>query len=250
MQRDQPTRLSRVAGPIALANLVQISVVTTDSVLLGRVDTVSLAAAALAFPVYLVALIVLRSWSTAVQIVAARQHGAHRRDALASTLIVGVLVSLVGGAVLATALTVLRGPIIELLAADDTAADVGRRYLTVLVWALPLAGCILSVQAFDNAVGRPRHTLYANVVLAVTNLATGIALVFGLGLGVVGAGTATIVSSAVALIYLLTRRRPTLIGLAVTPGLGDARRLSTRSAGWRGRRPPSSASVTPTRSWS
>jgi multidrug resistance protein, MATE family len=91
-------RMWQVSWPVLVANLAQILLVVTDTVLLGRYSTEALGAIALAAPVYLVATVVVRGWGTAAQVLVARRYGVGQQAEVARVADVGLALGVTGAA--------------------------------------------------------------------------------------------------------------------------------------------------------
>ncbi|WP_158566858.1 MATE family efflux transporter [Actinomadura craniellae] len=186
-----------------VAGLTQIILNVVDTVMLARLSTAALGAFALAAPVYLVALVVVRGWATAVQIQVARHHGAGRPGEVARVVRVGVLVSLAAGTAVGAVLYAAATPFLTVLGASAELVGPGAGYLRVLAFAVPLAAVSFTVQGACAGVGVTRVAMYHALLVNAVNLPLGLALIFGAGFGVTGAAVATLVATGTGTAYLL-----------------------------------------------
>lgn len=177
------------AFPILIAQLSSIGMMVVDTVVLGHVSPIDLAAVAIGGGIYISLVFALVGILQAVAPVVAHLHGAKRDGEVAAVLqqgfwlalllaVPGVLFLLHPGGALA-------------MAEMDPAVDLKvRQYLALLAWGLPAALCYRTFYAFCNALGKPRVLmgigLYSLVLHAV--LAWGLAQQgwFGEPLGVAG----------------------------------------------------------------
>ncbi|TDB99751.1 hypothetical protein E1267_36655 [Nonomuraea longispora] len=93
-----------LAVPLLVAGLTQIIVNVVDTIMLARWSTTALGAFALAAPVYLIALVIVRGWATAVQIKVAQAHGAGDQRAVVQAVRLGLTTSAVAGLVIGVVL--------------------------------------------------------------------------------------------------------------------------------------------------
>ncbi|MFH0515609.1 MATE family efflux transporter [Streptomyces sp. M41] len=193
----------RLAYPLLVAGLTQIVLNIVDTVMLARLSTDALSAFALAAPVYLVALIVVRGWATAVQVQVAQRHGAGRPDDVARVVRVGLITALAAGVVVGALLYVLATPMLTVLGAPDDLIGPGTAYLRVLAWAVPVAAVSFTLLGACAGIGATRVSMYTALLVNAVNLPLGLLLIFRAGLGVTGAAIATLAATAAGTGYLL-----------------------------------------------
>ncbi|MBX9362999.1 MATE family efflux transporter [Streptomyces sp. WAC04114] len=220
----------RLAYPLLVAGLTQIVLNIVDTVMLARLSTDALSAFALAAPVYLVALIVVRGWATAVQVQVAQRHGAGRPDEVARVVRVGLVTALAAGCVVGALLYTLATPMLTLLGAPEDLVGPGTAYLRVLAWAVPVAAVSFTLLGACAGIGATRVSMYTALLVNAVNLPLGLLLIFRAGLGVTGAAIATLAATAAGTGYLLLYCRTRLP--RVTGDAADSSRDITRGL-WR-----------------
>ena len=203
----------RLAWPMALTQLGQVAMMTTDLVLLGRLGDQMVAAAALANTILFAAFTIGMGLVSAVAPLASQAFGARRPRMVRRALRVGLWAVLIMGVPLTLAQLWGERILVALGQAPEVATLAGQ-YLAGLCWSLMPAWGFMAVRNFMSSVNRPEPALWitlaaipANAVLAYLLIHGG----FGLpALGVFGAGLASsIVSVATfvaALIVCCTRR--------------------------------------------
>lgn len=219
--RSRLAELWRLSLPLVLAGFAQIAITLVDTTLVGRSGPIPLAAVALAAPVYLACVMVVRGWATAAQIVASRRTGAGDRAGV-GTAAAGALVAAGGcGAALAAVVAVAAPHLMRLLGAEGEVVTAGTGYLRAVAAAVPLAAMSFVLQGVFAGTGATRVTMVMTLLVNVVNLPVGFVLILGLDLGAAGAGVATLISTAAGLAYLV--------------GYGARRSLMTRAdlLGWR-----------------
>ncbi len=228
----------RLASPLAIAQLVQMAMGITDTVMLGSLGGDALAAGGLGESLFITVCVVLQGVMTALAVLVAQARGAGRDAQVPVLYWTGMLLALllvVPGFGLFSAAEPL------LLAAGEPAAlahDAGR-FVGVLRWATP--GALLGMglmRAFLPAIDRGGMVLWVSLVSAAGNGALCYGFVHGAWglpmLGLRGPALATVLSltaGAVALLLLLhgrpglrrfvawRRPRLTLLGAMLRLGL-------------------------------
>lgn len=190
-------RMWQVTWPVLVANLAQILLVVTDTVLLGRYSTEALGAIALAAPVYLVATVVVRGWGTAAQVLVARRYGAGEQAEVARVADVGLALGVAGGLVTGLALFAVSPAVLALIGGDTGLEAPGATYLRILALAVPFVAATFTLQGVYAGLGATWVTMVMTLLVNAVNLPLGLLLVFGLDLGVTGAALATLTGTVV-----------------------------------------------------
>lgn len=211
----------RLAYPLLIAGLTQIVLNIVDTVMLARLSTRALSAFALAAPVYLVALIVVRGWATAVQVQVAQRHGAGRPDEVARVVRVGLLTALGAGVVVGAMLHLVATPVLTVLGAPEDLIGPGTTYLRVLAWAVPVAAVSFTLQGACAGIGATRVSMYTALLVNAVNLPLGLLLIFRAGLGVTGAAVATLAATAAGTACLLLYCRTRLLRARGAPDVSS-----------------------------
>jgi MATE family multidrug resistance protein len=192
-----------LAVPMALTQLGQIAMMTTDLALIGRLGDAAVAAAALAHTVLFIAFMLGIGLVSAVAPLAAQGFGARSPRQVRASLRVGLWAALIAGVPLT--LSQFYGEKLLLAAGQDPlTAQLAGRYLHGLAWSLVPGWMFIALRSFMGAVNRPEPALW--IIFAAVPLNAGLAYAlihgaFGLPrLDIFGAGLATsIVSVAMCL---------------------------------------------------
>lgn len=198
--------------PIALTQLGQIAMMTTDLMLLGRLGEHVVAGAGLAHTMLFVAFAVGMGLVAAVAPLAAQAFGARDPRGVRRALRVGVWAAILTGVPL-TALQFCGEGLLVVLGQSPENAAVAGRYLAGLGWSLIPAWVFMAIRGFMGAVNRPEPALWITLAAVPSNFVLAWALIhgeFGLPrLDVLGAGVATTLVNigmcAVALVICVTR---------------------------------------------
>src|SRR5690348_10359667 len=187
----------KLAAPMALTQLGQIAMMTTDLAFIGRLGDAAVAAAALAGTVYFVAFTFGLGLMSAVAPLAAQAFGASDprmvRRSLRSGLWVGLLVAL------PIMILPLRGEqILQALGQAEEPSHLAQQYLFGLVWGVAPALWFIAIRSFMGAVNRPEPILWITLAAIPLNALLVYVLIYGkfvlppLGLFGAGLGTATV----------------------------------------------------------
>src|SRR5688572_14372832 len=183
-----------LALPMALTQLGQVAMMTTDLALLGRLGDRVVAATALAHTVLFAAFVIGMGIVSAVAPLAAQAFGARHPRMVRRALRVGLWAATLLGLPLSFAQ--LNGK--ELLVAlgqDAETAGLAADYLRSLGWSLIPAWWFIALRGFMGAVNRPEPGLWITVAAIPANALLAYALIYGAfglpRLEMVGAGLAT-----------------------------------------------------------
>jgi MATE family multidrug resistance protein len=204
----------KLAIPLALTQLGQIAMMTTDIAMIGRLGSEAMAAAALAHTVFFVSFTFGMGLVSAVAPLAAQAFGARNPHLIRRSLRVGMWAALLMSLPMMALL--LRGEqILLMLGQAPTSAHLAQQYLLGLAWGMLPALWFMAVRGFMSAVNRPEPILWITLAAIPANAALVYVLLYGAfglpELGLLGVGLASsIVNLATFLagLWFATRRRP------------------------------------------
>lgn len=197
--RTELTETIRLAWPIALTQLGQIAMMTSDLALLGRLGDHVVAASALGHTVLFAVFVLGMGLVSAVAPLAAQAYGARDPRMVRRALRVGLWAATLLGVPLS--LVQLYGKEILLaLGQTEEAATLAARYLFGLAWCLIPAWWFIALRGFMGAVNRPEPGLWITLAAIPANALLAYALIYGeFGLprlDLLGAGIATTIVNA------------------------------------------------------
>ena len=215
----------KLAAPMALTQLGQIAMMTTDLAFIGRLGDAAVGAAALAGTVYFIAFTIGLGLISAVAPLAAQAFGARDprmvRRSVRSGLWTGLLISL------PIMIVPLRGEqILHALGQAAEPSHLAQEYLFGLAWGVAPALWFIAIRGFMGAINRPQPMLWITLVAIPLNALLVYLLIYGefglppLGLFGVGLATATVnVCSFLAGLWIATQQQP--FGATISsPGSG------------------------------
>jgi multidrug resistance protein, MATE family len=204
----------KLAVPIALTQLGQIAMMTTDLAFIGRLGSEAVAAASLAHTVFFVSFTFGMGLVSAVAPLAAQAFGARDPRLVRRSLRVGLWAALLMALPL-MALPFRGEQILLALGQAPMAAQLAQQYLFGLVWGVLPALWFLAIRGFMSAVNRPEPILWITLAAIPANALLVYLLLYGEGglpqLGLFGAGLATSMvnlGTFLAGLWFTYRRRP------------------------------------------
>lgn len=184
----------RLAVPIALTQLGQIAMMTTDLALLGRLGEHVVAASALAHTILFAAFVLGMGLVSAVAPLAAQAFGSRNPRLVRRSLRVGLWASVMLGVPLSL-LQLYGEDMLIALGQNEDAAALAARYLHGLAWSLIPAWWFIALRGFMGAVNRPEPVLWITLIAIPANALLAYALIYGAfglpRLDLLGAGLAT-----------------------------------------------------------
>lgn len=213
----------RLAAPLAVAQLAQMAMGITDTVLLGTLGGDALAAGGLGASLFFTVVILLQGVLTAVSVLVAQARGAGRDADVPAQYWTGLLLSLLM-VVPAFALFSVAGPLLLALGEPPELARQIGLYVDTLRWGTPAAMLGMGLmRAFLPAVGHGSLILWVSLGAAGLN---GV-LCYGLIHGAWGLPTMGLLGSALASVIVLNLAAAALlVWVHVRPAL-------RRFVGWR-----------------
>jgi len=208
------TETLKLAAPLALTQLGQIAMMTTDLAFIGHLGGDAVAAAALAHTVYFVSFTFGMGLVSAVAPLAAQAFGARNPHGVRRVLRTGLWAALLIS--LPMMALPLRGEQILLaLGQSPTVAALAQPYLLGLAWSILPALWFMAIRGFMSAVNRPEPILWITLAAIPANALLVYLLLYGeFGLprlGLFGAGLATSIINVgmfLAGLWFAARRRP------------------------------------------
>ncbi|MFA6267989.1 MAG: MATE family efflux transporter [Pseudolabrys sp.] len=204
----------RLALPIALTQLGQIAMMTTDLALIGRLGDNAVAAASLAHTVFFVAFVIGMGLVSAVAPLAAQAFGARQPRTVRRALRVGLWAALML-CVPMSLLPLFGEQILLALGQAPDNARLAQHYLLGLTPGMAPALCFMAIRNFMGAVNRPEPGLWITLAAIPANAVLGYALIHGHWgmpkLELLGAGVATTTVNfgmCAAALWFAIRQRP------------------------------------------
>ena len=204
----------KLAAPLAVSQLGQIAMMTTDLALLGRLGDHVVAAAALSHTILFAAFTLGMGLVSAVAPLASQAFGARNPRFVRRAVRIGIWAAFMAGVPL-TALQFWGKDILLALGQAPESAELAGRYLLGLAWSMIPAWIFMVLRNFMSAVNKPEPALWITLAAIPLNGILAYGLIYGAfgmpQLDVLGAGVATTlvnVFMCVAAIWIAYTRHP------------------------------------------
>jgi MATE family, multidrug efflux pump len=204
----------KLALPIALTQLGQVAMMTSDLALLGRLGNQVVAASALAHTILFAFFIVGMGVVSAVSPLASQAYGARDPRMVRRAVRGGLWAATLLGVPM-TASQLYGEDMLIALGQTPEAAKLAASYLHGLAWCLMPAWWFIALRGFMQALNRPEPALWITLVAIPANAVLAYALIYGeFGLPrleMFGAGLGTTIINlvmCVAAVWVCTTRRP------------------------------------------
>lgn len=226
-------RILALAVPALGALVAEPLLILTDTALVGHLGGTVLAGLGAASTILqtVVGLMVFLAYTTTP--IVARRLGAGDRPGAIRAGIEGMWLGFGAGLVLAAAGIPSGRWLIGLLTSDPAAAAEAWTYLAISLIGLPAMLLVIAATGLLRGLQDTRTPLVVAVAAAVLNAGLNAALIYGVGMGIAGAATGTvIVQWGMALVFVaIAVRAGRRDGVSLTPGLGR-RGETLRASGW------------------
>ena len=208
MSRPPPSEIRQtlaLAFPIIIGQVSQMLMGVTDTVMIGRVGKVPLAASAFTHSLFMLVFIVAIGVLMSVSVLVARAHGARRSGECAALLQHGMMLGLgLGAAGMAAMLAV--GPWLGHFGQPPEVVAEVRPYFDLIAWSIIPTLVFQVLRQFSEAVDHPWAPMGILLGGVALNVVLNWILIYGnLGapaLGLEGAGWATLISRVLAAAFL------------------------------------------------
>jgi MATE family multidrug resistance protein len=184
----------KLAWPMALTQLGQIAMMTTDLALIGRLGEAAIASVGLAHLILFLGFVFGMGLVSAVATLAAQAYGARKPRMVRRSLRMGLWAAVILGVPI-NVIQMWGEDILLAVGQTPEAAALAARYLMGLAWSMIPAWCFIALRNFMGAVNRPEPALWITLVAIPVNALLAYALIYGHyglpRLDLLGAGLAT-----------------------------------------------------------
>ena len=201
------SRIAILGLPIATQNLVQSMLNMVDTLMIGQLGEVSIAAVALSNQVFFLLMLLVFGVSSASSIFTAQFWGKRDLDGIHRTMGLGLILSLTGGLLFTLGAWIFPAEILRIFSKDEAVIRAGVPYLKTVSCSYLFTAVTILIQVILRSTGEVRIPLYFSVGALSLNAVFNYGLIFGrLGLpelGIRGAALATAGARALETIAML-----------------------------------------------
>ncbi|MFQ5529515.1 MAG: MATE family efflux transporter [Gemmatimonadota bacterium] len=216
--RDHDRDILRLGLPALGALAADPLVSIVDTIFVGRLGVVPLAALGVNVAVFSLAFVLFNVLEYGTTPMVARAGGRGDRQAAGRTVIQALSVAALAGPLATLVLLTGARPIIGAMGATGDLVDPALAYLRIRAVAAPAVLVVTAGHGIFRGYLDTRTPLVVTLGLNLVNLVLDPLLIFGFGLGIQGAAIATVIAQwtgAVWFLDLLLRRRRRAIGIAL-----------------------------------
>lgn len=204
--KSESRSLLALGGPILVVQLLQVAVVTMDTIMAGRYDARDLSGVAIGgsmwFPIFLFLIGMLSALTPTV----AQLHGAKRYSEIPKHVFQSVWLAL-----FVTPFTMLLlmslSPLLGVIGADDTILPIANGYLQGILWGVPPVLLYNVLRFYSDGVSLTKPAVMASVIGLLSNAVLNYGLIYGKfglpELGGIGCGWASAISFYIMFFYMV-----------------------------------------------
>lgn len=200
-------KLLHLAAPIALQNLMLVSVAAADALMLGRVTQNSMSAVSLATQIQFVQNMVLMAIVSTIVILGAQYWGKKDTDTVNDIFCIGLRLSVAASFIFFIGCIFFPRYLMMIFTNEETLIVIGIRYLKIAGWSYLLTGisqCYLAIMKVSEHAGQ---TALVSSGAVIINIVLNAVFIFGLfGVPVMeaqGAALATLISRVIELSWVV-----------------------------------------------
>ncbi len=207
-------KLSTVALPIMLQNLLTTSLSFLDTLMIGQLGQEELAAVGIANQVYFVTSLLFTGIASGTSIYVSRYYGSKEFDRMKRAMSFATLLSFASGAIISIVSFMIPEAIMSIFSSEEAVVSAGRVYLEVVAYSYIFSAITSTLSIGFRATGKANIPLLASFLSLSINAIGNYLLIFGIGpfpaLGVAGGALSTFISrffEMSLLIYLTWKRK-------------------------------------------
>lgn len=198
-----PKLLVRLAMPATFSMMINALYNLVDAIFVGQAaGPPAIAALAVAFPVQQIILAFGQMYGQGSASIVSRMLGARRAESAADAAGSAITATFVTIAVLAFAARTNLDVVLRLFGADGEVVPFGRDYLKWILLSAPFVAMAMTGNNLLRAEGKMTAAMTTMLVGALLNIVLDPIFIFGLGMGVEGAGLATAISQMAAFLTM------------------------------------------------
>ena len=208
-EKNLNKNIFKLSIPVAIENVLHMSVFIIDAVMVGRLGTDALASIGLAGALYFTISMVFSSLSVGSASIVARHIGAKEKEAAQVVGAQAVLMSLILGVLVTPLLLVFAEKMLVLMSAEPQVSALGKSYLQIIGGFFIFRMIILACNGILRGAGDTKTPMKVTIIINCINILFNWLLIFGIGpfprWGVAGAAWATAIAYTIGTVLLCTK---------------------------------------------
>ena len=208
-EKNLNKNIFKLSIPVAIENVLHMSVFIIDAVMVGRLGTDALASIGLAGALYFTISMVFSSLSVGSASIVARHIGAKEKEAAQVVGAQAVLMSLILGVLVTPLLLVFAQKMLVLMSAEPQVSALGKSYLQIIGGFFIFRLIILACNGILRGAGDTKTPMKITIIINCINILFNWLLIFGIGpfprWGVAGAAWATAIAYTIGTVLLCTK---------------------------------------------
>ena len=194
-----------LTGPLLVEQLLEVTVGMADTMMVSRCGEAAISGVSLVDMINNLIIVLFAALATGGAVVVSQYLGAKEQkhaDQSAGQLL---LLSGLFGVLVGVVCFVLARPMIRLFygSIDADVLEAGVLYLKIIALSYPFLALYNGGAALFRAQGNSRISMLASLVMNVINIAGNALLIYGFGMGVIGAALATLIGRVFAAVFIL-----------------------------------------------
>jgi len=208
-EKNLNKNIFKLSIPVAIENLLHMSVFIIDAVMVGRLGTDALAAVGLAGTLHFTISMVFSSLNVGSASIIARHIGAKEKEIAQVVGAQTLLMSLIMGAIITPLLLLFANNMLVLMSAEPRVTELGKGYLQIIGGVFIFRLIILACNGILRGAGDTKTPMKVTLVINCINILFNWLLIFGVGpfpkWGVAGAAWATSIAYTIGTVLLCTK---------------------------------------------
>ena len=195
-----PGKILLFTLPLMLSGILQLLFNAADVVVVGRfAGNEALAAVGSTGALTNLLVNMFIGLSVGANVLVARYYGAKQEEEVSRTVHTSMLISGIGGIILAVAGIVLAKPLLQLMDTPENVIGHSVLYMRIYFLGMPVMLVFNFGSAILRAIGDTRRPLFYLIIAGVINVALNLWFVIGFRMGVAGVALATVISQCVSI---------------------------------------------------
>lgn len=182
--------------PMALQNLINVGVTTSDVLMLGSVGEKVLSASSLAGQIYFIMTLIFFGLTSGASVLTAQYWGKQDRDTIERILGFGLKISMIVGITFTTVTFLIPGTLMKIFSSDGIVIAEGVKYLRIVCFSYVLTSITMIYLNSMRSIERVAISTLVYLISFVVNVVINAILIFGLlgfpKLGIQGAAIGTL----------------------------------------------------------